>query len=73
MSQQFTGPLIVLTPYETRCVRAAAAGLTDREIAAETGRSLETIRSQQKAVRTKLNARTRAQAVAVAIRAGIIE
>jgi LuxR family transcriptional regulator len=61
-----------LTPRELECLRWAAAGKTSGETAIILGRSLETVRLHIKNAITKLEATNRSQAVAMAIRLGLI-
>ncbi|MEO9174961.1 MAG: helix-turn-helix domain-containing protein [Gaiellales bacterium] len=51
----------------------AAAGMTVLESAARRRRSAETVKSQRRSILAKLDARNMAQAVAIAVRDGLIE
>ena len=62
-----------LTRGEVICLRSAAEGLTSEEVAAEVGYSVETVITYLKSATKKLNAGNRTQAIAQAIRRGIIE
>ena len=62
-----------LTPREMEVLLLTADGLTYVEIAPRLFLSAETVRSHTKRLRLKLQAKTMAQAVAVAFRRGLIE
>jgi DNA-binding NarL/FixJ family response regulator len=62
-----------LTPREREVLQGFAAGLTAREVAAQLHISDGTLRTHMDRVRTKLHARTQAQAVVFAVRAGLVE
>jgi DNA-binding NarL/FixJ family response regulator len=55
------------TPRELEVLRALAAGWTDAEAAARMGVSPATVQTHVRNAKAKLGARTRAQAVAMAI------
>ncbi len=61
-----------LTPREIECLRWAAAGKTSEETSIILGRSIETVRLHIKNAIAKLEATNRSQAVAMAIRLGLI-
>ncbi|WP_436125305.1 helix-turn-helix transcriptional regulator [Aminobacter sp. LjRoot7] len=61
-----------LTPRELECLRWASAGKTSSETSIILGRSLETVRLHIKNAIAKLDAANRSQAVAMAIRLGLI-
>lgn len=63
---------IELTPTETKVLRLIAAGLTDAQIGSELGMSMHTARTHAANINRKLRARSRAQAVAIAMREGLI-
>jgi DNA-binding CsgD family transcriptional regulator len=65
-------PLALLSAHERRCLAWAAYGCTDKEIASEIGRSMDTVRFHMKNVLKKLGAANRTHAVAVGIQKGII-
>jgi DNA-binding CsgD family transcriptional regulator len=62
-----------LTEREIEVVRLVADGLTDFEIGRRLFLSEHTIKSYVRAVLVKLDARTRARAVFVALRTGLID
>jgi DNA-binding NarL/FixJ family response regulator len=70
--QQATALVEPLTPRETEVLRAMAQGWANKEIAAELGISEHTAKFHVASVLGKLNAATRAEAVAVGIRTGLI-
>jgi DNA-binding CsgD family transcriptional regulator len=61
-----------LTARELEVLALIASGLTDPEVAVALTVSVATVRTHVRHVRTKLGVRSRAHAVAVAIRAGMI-
>lgn len=61
-----------LTEAELRVLRDIASGMSSRQIARASGRSIETIRNQVKAAIRKMGVSGRLEAVAVARRAGIL-
>jgi DNA-binding CsgD family transcriptional regulator len=62
-----------LTPREGEVLRWVAHGKTSREIANILGISPGTVRIHNERIRTKLDVRTRAQAVATGLSMGILE
>ena len=62
----------LLSKAERRVLEGLAAGLTPSEIAEASNRSLRTIRNQIESARVRLEARTTAEAVAIACRNGLI-
>jgi DNA-binding CsgD family transcriptional regulator len=62
-----------LTARQIECLRRIAGGEISVEIAASLGLSVRTVDHYIGAACAKLSARTRAQAVATAIRLGLIE
>ena len=66
-------PSVPLSPRETEFLRLADRGLEDRAIATVMGISPHTVNHYADSARLKLGARTRTHAVALALRAGIIE
>lgn len=58
----------VLTPAELDALKGCAQGETDREIAKRLGKSPYTVRAQFRNILEKLDCRSRAQAVGVAVR-----
>lgn len=63
---------VLLSPREIELLQLSADGLTDREIAARIGRSRYTPRAHFRHILEKLQARSRAHAVAVAARHGLL-
>lgn len=61
-----------ITPHQARLLRMIADGMTMREIAVDRDRTYETVKTNLDRARSSLDARTLAQAVAVAIRKGVI-
>jgi DNA-binding CsgD family transcriptional regulator len=61
-----------LSHTQLKVLRGWSEGMRDQEIADLDGRSLETVKSQAKFVRQKLGAKTRANAVAIGFREGIL-
>jgi DNA-binding CsgD family transcriptional regulator len=64
---------LALTKGELLCLRGAAEGLTSEEIALRVDYTLETVNTYLKSATKKLSAGNRTQAIAQAIRRGIIE
>ena len=60
----------VLTPAEMQVLERCARGETEAQIAESLGKSRFTVRAQFRSILNKLNAATRAQAVAEAVRRG---
>ena len=63
---------LTVTERERTLLRCSAAGLTQRETADVLGLDWSTVRARWHGLRCKLAAKTEAQAVAVALRAGLI-
>ena len=63
---------ISLTPQELRVVRDLAAGLTPKQIAAETGRSVYTVQTHIQNIIEKFGCHGRAEAIAAARRSGLL-
>ena len=63
---------VVLTPQELRVIRDLAAGLTPKQIAAETGRSIYTVQTHIQNVIDKFGCSGRAEAIAAARRTGLL-
>jgi DNA-binding NarL/FixJ family response regulator len=61
-----------LTPCELDILRLLIAGLANKEIALESSRKIETVKTHVKTILRKLNARNRTHAVTVAWRRGIL-
>lgn len=61
-----------LTPTETRVLEQTARGLRGAQVAILLGMAEPTVKHHLSAIRYKLRARTTAEAVAVAVRAGLI-
>ena len=66
-------PSLNLAPSEIRAIQLAAAGLTVQEAADHAGISPESQKAQLTLARQKLGAKNTAHAVAIAIRAGILD
>ena len=67
-----TEPGEALTPREGEVLQALAAGLTNRAIARRLGVSENTVKFHVSAILTKLDAASRAEAVALAARRGLL-
>ncbi|HTZ55020.1 MAG TPA: LuxR C-terminal-related transcriptional regulator [Candidatus Acidoferrum sp.] len=63
---------VALTPQELRVIRDLAAGLTPKQIAAETGRSVYTVQTHIQNVIDKFGCHGRAEAIAAARRTGLL-
>jgi DNA-binding CsgD family transcriptional regulator len=63
---------LALSPSETRVLQLSADGGNEGSSAKELGVGRETIKSQTKAIRSKLAANTLAHAVAIGLRRGLI-
>lgn len=72
LSQQLAKQEINLSKREVQILRLIAAGYTNKEIAQEQHWSEVTVKRKVSAILTKLNVTTRAQAVAEAVKRGII-
>ena len=68
-----TTPTLQLSGGEERALRLMAEGLTTPQAAKRAGVGMETVKAQLAAARAKLGARTTTQAVAMAIRHGMID
>jgi DNA-binding NarL/FixJ family response regulator len=66
------GPAPTLSPRETEVLRQVAAGQTNKAIALQLGISEHTVKFHLGSAMTKLGAASRAEAVAVAMRRGLI-
>ena len=66
------GQAVSLTPRETEVLRQVAAGQTNKSIALKLGISEHTVKFHLGSAMTKLGAASRAEAVATAIRRGLI-
>lgn len=66
------GPPVALTPREAEVLRHVAAGQTNKSIALKLGISEHTVKFHLGSAMTKLGSSSRAEAVAVAIRRGLI-
>ena len=62
-----------LSKRQTQVLQYAAEGLTRRETAISLGISPDTVRQHRYVVMLKLNAKSMTQAVAIAIREGLIK
>jgi DNA-binding CsgD family transcriptional regulator len=63
----------VLSPRERQVVSLLAAGLNGSEIAARLRISPATVRTHVEHAKMKLEARTRGQAIAIAVRRGLLD
>lgn len=61
-----------LTPIRTQVLQLTADGLTDEQIGERLGIAWQTVRHHQTAIRRRLGAVTKCQAVAMALREGLI-
>ena len=66
------GPRVQLTPRELAVLRLASIGAQSSEVAEALNIGAETVRSHLKKAQTKLGVRNRTQAVAEALRQGLI-
>ena len=73
MSALYDRPEIYLSAQKVNIVKMMAEGMSDKEIAFKMKLSPHTIQTHVKLILANLNARTRAHAVAQAIRLGIID
>lgn len=79
--QEITGPLmrkfaateLRLSSGEVTCLRLASGGLTSEQIAAESGYQVDTVNTYIKNATKKIGATNRTQAIAEAIRRGLID
>ena len=62
-----------LSPREIEILRGVAAGLSNKQIAAQIGLSDETVKTHLKSVFGKLNVRDRSHAIAIALARGIFQ
>lgn len=62
-----------LSPRERQCLQFAALGLSKQEIADDLGISYEMVRDYWKRIFRRLGAKNQAHAVAIGIRAGVID
>jgi DNA-binding NarL/FixJ family response regulator len=67
-----TGPSEALTPRELEVLQALAGGLTNRAIARRLAVSENTVKFHVSSILTKLDAASRAEAVALAARRGLL-
>jgi len=73
-SETIRGPsAIALDGFQIRVLRSIASGLTDREIAGSLRVSLHRVRYAVRELLAKLSARTRAEAVFVAVSSGLLD
>ena len=61
-----------LTPSELNVLQLVSAGLSNKEIARATSRTMETVKTHVRTIFRKLDARSRTQAVMIARRRGIL-
>jgi DNA-binding NarL/FixJ family response regulator len=73
VSSQAGGPAPVLTKREREVLQAVAEGLTSKQIARRLGLSVKTVENHRTRVFAKLQARTQAQAVSLALAQGLID
>jgi DNA-binding NarL/FixJ family response regulator len=71
--EQRAKDLRLLTPHEVEILRMVAAGATNRQVAQHLFISVDTVKSHLEAVYRTLEVSDRAQAVAVAMRKGLLE
>jgi DNA-binding NarL/FixJ family response regulator len=62
-----------LTKRQVEAVRLASIGLEIKEAARETGLGIETIKTHRKDAMNRLGAKNMPEAVAIAIRTGVIQ
>ncbi|MBN9562653.1 MAG: response regulator transcription factor [Alphaproteobacteria bacterium] len=67
------GPAVLLTPREMEILTAISEGLSNKHIARRLGISTHTVKFHLEAVFAKLDAGSRAEAVAKGLRRGLIE
>lgn len=67
------GPSLRLEEEEVAIIRLVARGLENKQIARRTGSTEAAVKSSLRSIFGRLGVRTRAEAVAVAIRAGLID
>ena len=74
VSQQLSGffPEVALTPRETQVLSLVARGLGNKEIGDFLGTATGTVKAHVQSILSKLGARDRTHAVAIALRRGII-
>jgi DNA-binding CsgD family transcriptional regulator len=72
-SADSVAPIRILTPRERECLEWVAGGKTDWEISQILSISEQTVHGYVQNAMTKLNARTRAQAVALAMQSSQIQ
>jgi DNA-binding CsgD family transcriptional regulator len=73
-SETIEGPFAnAIDGFQIRVLRSIAAGLTDREIAGSLRVSLHRVRYAVRELLAKLSARTRAEAVFVAVTSGLLD
>lgn len=63
----------ILTPRLTEILQMTADGLTNREIALESGVSPQTIKNQRSSILRRLGAKSAPHAVKIALKMGLIE
>ncbi|GAA4213298.1 helix-turn-helix transcriptional regulator [Actinocatenispora rupis] len=68
-----SGPIVRLTGREQQVLRSLCEGLTNEEIAEELSIGADTVKTHVRRLYDKLGARRRTQAVALALRAGLVE
>ena len=64
---------ILLTPRETDVLNALATGMANKEIARQLGISLHTVKFHLESLMRKLNASSRTEAIARALRLGLLD
>lgn len=72
-SRRPSGPAVRLTGREQQVLRALCEGATNEEIAGELQIGADTVKTHVRRLYDKLGARRRTQAVALALRAGLVE
>jgi DNA-binding NarL/FixJ family response regulator len=73
LSRDRTGSSLDLTPREVEVLEVLSGGLSNADIAAELGISVNTVRNHVQNVLTKLGVHSKLEALAVAVREGIID
>ena len=65
-------PTYTLTPHQCALLQCCAEGMSDKEIAAQFGIGLRTVKAHLAQIRGRLGARNTTQAVYIAARLGLI-
>jgi two-component system nitrate/nitrite response regulator NarL len=67
------GPLVMLTPREAEILTLVGQGMSNKAVARQLGISVHTVKFHLEALFAKLDATSRAEAVAKGLRGGVIE